>query len=325
VRFRGSKRLDVAPHRSNIWVANLGAICLKGSGASLRRHSEAATQQTNGAPHSEFKKTVIEMRFADQPYHTKYHAASRDTISNLATRRGFSNPGPLVAYPPNRGFFVQRFGPGFLAVSQDFKLSQGDTIYLPWREEALKNLVVVFEKLIEGVRRDTETIKQGLKEDKEQLESYLTKLDIIAVASGAVVGTFAAAGVYAAELSHAESFFLKKIFENQIGEFILGRFLNVGGVIAVATDAPSAVPKRGDTLRRIIRHTLNVTSPSYWASIIVAIREGDSDIWWSGPDHIAEDKIREISVRAEHEILDLQRGVTAAKRQLALPFYRHAM
>lgn len=265
------------------------------------------------------------MHFADQPYHTKYRVAPGDTATGLATRRGFLNPGPVVAYPPNRDLFAKRFGPGFLRLSQDFKLFQGDYIYIPWREEALKNLVVVFEKLSDDVRKDTEASIEELMKDKEDLEAYLTKLDILAVASGAVLGTFAAAGVYAAELSHVESFFLKKIFDNQVGEFLLGRFLNVGGVISVATDAPSPVPKKWDTLRMIVRHTLNVTSPSYWAAVIVAIREGDSDIWLSGPGRIAQDRVRAIKARARHEISDLQNGVTAAKRQLALPFYRYRM
>ncbi|HTV77322.1 MAG TPA: hypothetical protein VMF03_03635 [Steroidobacteraceae bacterium] len=263
--------------------------------------------------------------FSDQPFHTKYQARAGDTVVNLASRRGFSNPGPLVAYPPNRALLARKFGPNFLAVSQEFPLSNGDLFYLPWREEALRNLVNVFEKLIADTRKDSDDMIQGLMKDKEELESFLMKLDIMAVASGAVIGTFAAAGVYAAELKGVESVYLTKIIKSDVGDFLLGRFLNVGGVVSVATDAPSATRKRWDSLRLLVRHTLNVTSPSYWASIMVAISQGDADIWWSGPDHIAADKAREIAAHAKSEIQNFQNGVNAAKRQLALPFYRHRM
>lgn len=263
------------------------------------------------------------MYFADQPFHTKYHANAGDTVATLAKRRGFPNPGPLVAYPPNRQLFARKYGPNFLTVSRDFVLSSGDLFYLPWREEALRNLVTVFETLIEDTRKDAEEMINGLMKDKEELESFLMKLDILAVASGAVVGTFAAAGVYVAELKGAENVFLTPIIKSQVGDFLFGRFLNVGGVLAVSTDAPSAARKRWDSLRLLVRHTLNVTSPSYWAAVLTAISQGDADIWWSGPDHIAESKAREIAARAKAEIRNFQNGVHAANKQLALPFYRH--
>jgi hypothetical protein len=265
--------------------------------------------------------------FADQPFHTKYQASNGDTVANLAKRRGFPNPGPLIAYPPNQPLFARKYGPNFLTVSRDFALSNGDSVYLPWREEALRNLVTAFEKLIKDIRKDSDDLINGLMKDKEDLESYLMKLDILAVASGSVIGTFTAAGVYAAELKGIESVLMKPLplLKGPVGDFLLGRFLTVGGVVAVATDAPSASRKRWDTLRLVVRHTLNVPSPSYWASVIMAFKEGDADIWWSGPDHIVADKARDIAARAKSEIQNFQNGVDAAKRQLALSFYRYTI
>src|SRR4051794_40327220 len=98
------------------------------------------------------------MYFADQPFHTKFHAIRRDSVVALAMRRGFGNPGPLVAYPPNRELFVRKYGPNFLDVSRDFAFSAGDLVYLPWSEAALRNLVIVFEKLIEDTRKDSDEL-----------------------------------------------------------------------------------------------------------------------------------------------------------------------
>jgi hypothetical protein len=55
----------------------------------------------------------------------------------------------------------------------------------------------------------------------------------------------------------------------------------------------------------------------------VAIGTGDAELWWKGPDHIVAAKAREIAARCKSEIKDHQDAVTAAKRQLALPFYKH--
>src|ERR1700733_11121760 len=107
------------------------------------------------------------MHFADQPFHTKYRVASGDTVVKLAARRGFSNAGPLVAYPPNRELFVRQFGAHFMTLSRDFTLPPGDFFYLPWREEALQNLALVYEKQIESLRADTQKIIQGLMQDRE--------------------------------------------------------------------------------------------------------------------------------------------------------------
>ncbi|WP_158879656.1 hypothetical protein [Rhodanobacter sp. L36] len=264
------------------------------------------------------------MYYADQPFHTKYHANAGDTVAAMATRRGFPNAGPLVAYPPNQALFSSKYGSNYLNLSREFSLAPGDVVYLPWREDSLRNLVTAFEMLIKNINNDSEKMIAGLMKSKEELEHTLTMLDILSVASGATVATFGAAAAYrSAELVGTEAWYAKDIFKNKIGDFILGRYLNVGGVAAVATDAPSAKSRSYDWVRLLVRHTLNVPSPSYWVGFIMAVQQGDYDLWWSGPDHVVENKLREIARRAKLEIQDYQKGVFAAKRQLALPFYQH--
>jgi len=269
------------------------------------------------------------MYFADQPFHSKYHANHRDSVVALAARRGFINPGPLIAYPPNRELFLRKGGPNFLYMSRDFPLTDGDTVYLPWSERALSNLVVVFEKLIEETRKDYEDMTKGLMLNKKELEDFLTTVDILSVCAGGVAGIAGTAAAYAAELKGIESIFFRALFKlgsenkNHLLDFAIGRTLTLGGVVAVATDAPSEELEGWDWFRVVIRNTLNIPSPSYIAALLVAIGTGDAELWWKGPDHIVAARAREIAARCKSEIKDHQDAVTAAKRQLALPFYKH--
>ena len=255
------------------------------------------------------------MQYADQPFYTAYPVKPGDTLFGIGKSRGFDNPGPILAYPPNSALFAQRFGPAFLQTSRDFRLTVGDNIRIPWNPTTLQKTIATSEFLATEVAADTRRLVQEQIHTKEEMDSLLFKIDAANFLANMATSVGGLARAYAANsFELAESKVVEWFTENRVT-------VMAANVTTLAVPAPSA-PKR-DIANFVIRHTLGPWNPSFWVGVYAAIQSGDIDYYLYGNEAVTAKTIQRIDQQSRREIAQLQARASAARRQLMAPFYRH--
>ncbi len=100
-----------------------------------------------------------------------YKVKAGDTLTAIAKSRGYKNPGPIVAYPPNSSMFPTR-------ASAD-KIRPGQRLLIPWHPDLLTKIVATSQALIDDITKTTTRLIEEQIHDKEELEEYLRKIDAI--------------------------------------------------------------------------------------------------------------------------------------------------
>jgi hypothetical protein len=238
------------------------------------------------------------------PFHDLYRTKGVDAqeLFRVCKSHGYDNPGPIIAYPPNQSVFNTRQTPG--------KLPPGAQVLIPWHPTVLRKLIATSEFLAIEFAKDATRIIESQQGDKEDLERFLIKVDSVCLLinmgkSLTQLITEAKEGMTAAQA---------------VAWFANSR-LDLGKDIAtLAIPAPDS-PKRD--FKWVVRHTLGPWTPSFWASVYAAIKEGDSDIYSFGPAaETYKTKLR-IKTEADRYIGVLRMRIAEARQQLGMPFYNH--
>lgn len=251
-------------------------------------------------------------------FHELYTVRSGDTLGKIALRNGYRNFGPIVAYPPNQQFFKKR-SPNLLRPNERF--------FIPWNPNRLGKFITWQESLVEDViSTANKMIKEELA-DKEELEGFLLKVDTISM----IATFFVAVGFLAREGAAVAAEEIPKDAEEAAKQsekistamakwFAITHAHLAADVALMSVDPPD--PPRADW-KFFTHHVLGFVSPSYWASAVVAVKEGDLGILLYGSQWISYKATKKIANDAKVEIIKLQAPLKHAQSQLDMPFYKN--
>ena len=238
------------------------------------------------------------------PYHDLYKVKSGDNLSRIAKAHGLQNPGPIVAYPPNQAYFRRR--------SPDL-IHPGDRILIPYCPDLLTKIMATSQHLASEIAKTATRLINQQQSSKKKLQEFLFMIDAANfLASMAVsIGTLAAQGARGAEMTSKEALMWLADY----------KAAQAGGIISTFVVPAPRSPKKD--FKFFVRHTLGPWNPSFWASVWVAVQEGDVDIYLYGPDATAYKTAQRIKKQADADIAKLNDRMAEARRQLAMPFYKH--
>jgi hypothetical protein len=237
-------------------------------------------------------------------YCDTYIARGNDAgeLQALAKARGFSNPGPIVAFPPNNSIFPRNASPG--------AFKPGTQVLVPWRQDLLQKLIATMQHLAAEVAADAREIIESNRKSKEQLEQFLLMIDALCMLAniGKGVADLIGHGLKHGEMTSAQ----------MISWFLNSRLEMANDIATLAIPAP-AEPKRD--FKFYVRHTLGPWTPSFWVAVAAAVKTGDVNIYLYGPAAIEYQTKMKIKTQADADIKRLQAKIQVAQRQLGMPFY----
>jgi hypothetical protein len=185
-------------------------------------------------------------------------------IAKLARRHGYDNPGPIVSFPPNEAQFPRGASPG--------AVRGGARILVPWHPNLLRKLIATQEHLAVQVAQGARELIQKQDVTKEKLEQFrlLVGSACMLINVGKGIGELVAHGVKHGEMTAGQL----------VSWFINSRLEMASDITTLVVPAPSQSKK---DFRFFIRHTLGPWTPSFWASVYVAVTSGDVDTYLYGP------------------------------------------
>ena len=237
-------------------------------------------------------------------FHDLYTVKSGDNLSNIARSRGYSNPGPIVAYPLNQ----RSFPPG----CNLNLIRPGLRLYIPWHPDLLRKIIATSEHLIQRTSDVADRLIKEQVRNKKELEDFLILIDGINFLTNVnrEAISLAIEGIRGAEMSSSEAL-----------RWLVGSRATIAREITTMVVPSPTVPKTDFTF--FVRHLLGPWTPSFWASVYTAIKERDLDIYLYGSDAIAYKASLKIKQQADHDIECLRAKIGEALNQLAMPFYKH--
>ena len=251
-------------------------------------------------------------------FHDIYKVQPGDTLGKVGLRKGYSNPGPIVAYPPNQGFFKAR-SPNLIRPNDKF--------LIPWHPNMLQKFITWQESLVRDVTSIANKLIKEELENTEELESFLLKIDAInMIATFFVSAGFLAreGAVVAAEeipkdaAKAAEQ--SKKISEAMV-EWFADTHAHLAADVTLMS-VPTPTPPAEDW-KFYLRHGLGFVTPSYWASVWVAAKQGDVGVYLYGSQWTSYKAAKRIADNAKLEVIKLQAPILHARSQLNMPFYKN--
>jgi len=237
------------------------------------------------------------------PFHVPYAVKKNDNLTKIGKSWGFANPGSIFAYPPNKPAFKGRTA---------HHIRPGDKFLIPYSPESLRKIISTSEYLAADVAKSAKKLIAEQHANKKDLESFLFKVDAVnfLASMGVGIGSLAAKGAKGAEMSGKEA--LIWLAES--------RATLASNIATLSISAPQA-PRRN--FKFWVRHTLGPWNPSYWASVVTAIKEKDLDLYLYGADATTHKAVMKITKQANADIKKMQTRAQEARKQLAMPFYKH--
>jgi hypothetical protein len=233
-----------------------------------------------------------------------YFVRAGDNLSAIAKSRGYQNPGPLFAFPPNQSSF-----PNVAAANI---LHPGQRLYIPWHPDLLRKMIVTSDMLIKKTNNFANRLIEEQIRDKDELEAFLLTIDAVNM----IAQIYVSIGSLVLEgMQHGGSMTSQHVV-NWLADSRVHLF--AGDLTPLIIPSPGT-PKKD--FRFIVRHTLGPWTPSFWASVMTAIKERDIELYLYGPDAILYQTSINIKAQAAHDIARLEEARLAASRQLTMPFY----
>jgi hypothetical protein len=253
-------------------------------------------------------------------FHDVYTVQPGDSLSKIGHRKGFRNPGPIFAYPPNQGFFKGR-SPDLIRPKERF--------LIPWLPDKLQKFITWQDALIQDVKvLANKMIKEELTK-KEELEDLMMKLDAItmvacffvAVGFAAREGTVVLAEKMPAAAEEAAKAAAKQSAEidSKMVEYFADTHFHLAADITLMSAPPE--PSTSDW-KFYARHAFGMWTPSYWGSVAGAVRAGDVGVYLYGSEWTQYKNAQNIANNAKLAIIKAQAPIMHARCQLAMPFYR---
>lgn len=234
------------------------------------------------------------------PFHDVYAVKKGDNLTAIGRKWGYENPGPIVAYPDNQKKFKQR--------SPDL-IFPGEQFAIPWHPDLLRKVIATSKYLAGETTRHATKLIHEQSANKRDLEDFLGKIDAINFLANLGVG-LASLTVQGAKGTMTSKEVLLWLVESRVSQ--------AASITTMVVPAPQA-PKKD--FKFYVRHTLGPWNPSFWASVYVAAKEKDVDIYLYGADATRYKTAMQIKRQADADIARLNQKTAAAQRQLAMTFY----
>ncbi len=246
-------------------------------------------------------------------FYDLYQAQSTEALSRLLVGKfgwNLPNPGPIIAFPPNRA----------LVVEFSETLTPGTRLAVPWTQLRLHRQIGLVQQDIrersEAVKKTVQTVAANSKE----LNDTAMTVDAICACCTLVVGLgTAAVGTYKALASTEKAAAMARGLQTA---GVVGGLGFYNGVKTLAGLDPGAFVGRSQAWYSVLlRHSMGLLSPSYWASLYASAKTGDWDLWKYGGQAI-DNKVIQDSLRTlTREVLQRNIQMAAMSRQSKMPFY----
>jgi hypothetical protein len=227
------------------------------------------------------------------------------------------NPGPVVAYPPNLGLFP---------VGIPELLPSGTKIAIPWTRMRIQKQIGIDKTFLRERKDAAERAVKALNTSFNEANRVGQTVDVIAAVALLMfgVGKMAAdvqkvlsAGTASARLTAAQ---VEHIVLNMKKSAMLGSYPGISMVVGLD---PTAFVGKGAWWQNLVRHTLSLTSPSYWASAIASAWTGDWDLWKYGAEGVRDQGVARILRNFAKEAGGITLRIAAMQRQFDMHFYSY--
>lgn len=244
-------------------------------------------------------------------FHDLFETQRQETLSLLLTGKyGYvdSNPGPVVAYPPNLGLFP---------VGMPEMLAPGTQLAIPWTRARLEKMIRLDGELMKGKRDAAVNAAKALTKNAGEMNVIEQRVDVAGevvmllfgigslarVTRGAMKGTAAQAAKIAREVKDA------------------GMFVGMAGVGVTAGLDPTVYTGKGALWQNLTRHAMSLTSPSYWGALAASVWTGEWDLWKYGSEGMKDRDVARVMKNFTKEASEIAVRMAAMERQHKMKFY----
>jgi hypothetical protein len=251
-------------------------------------------------------------------FHDLFETGKPEYLSTLLLNKyGYvdPNPGPVVAYPPNLGLFP---------VGIPELLPTGTQIAIPWTRTRIQKQIGIDTTLLRERKDGAARAVKALTRSFDEANRVGMTVDVVAAVAllmfgagkmAADVQKVLSAGTASAKLTAAQ---VEQIVLNMKKTAVLGSYPGIS--VAVGLD-PTAFVGKGAWWQNLVRHTLSLTSPSYWASAVASAWTGDWDLWKYGAEGVRDQGVARILRNFAKEAGGITLRIAAMKRQFDMRFY----
>jgi hypothetical protein len=246
-------------------------------------------------------------------FYDLYETHSTEALSRLLVGKfgwNLPNPGPIIAFPPNRA----------LVLTFSETLPPGTRLAIPWTQLRLHRQIGLVQQEIRERSEAAMTTVRAVTANSKELNDTAMTVDAICACCTLVVGLgTAAVGTYKALASTEKAAAMARGLRAAGLPGGLGFFTGVKTLVGL--DPGAFVGRSQAWYSVLLRHSLSLLSPSYWASFYASAKTGDWDLWKYGGQAI-DDKVIQQSLRTlTGEVLQRNIQIAAMSRQSKMPFY----
>ena len=234
-----------------------------------------------------------------------------------------ANAGPVLAFPPNKALWLEGLPE---------TLSTGNQIAIPWTEVRLHRQIGLAQQDIMGWSKAVKKTIRTIQTNAEEFNNTAMTLDAIVACATMVAGLgYLAVSTHKALRTVKEGLDAAKaaaeaakIAKGLRTAGVIGGAGLYSGVKTIAGIDPGAFVGRKNTLLQVLlRHSMGLTSPSYWFSLVASAWTGDWDLWKYGSQAIDDQAIQQSLRRFTKDVMAKNLQIAAMLRQSEMSFYRY--